>query len=142
MGRTEVLQEVRRMRFEEIHDRFRRGRLSALEAAEWLGVSERTFRRMRGRYEAEGPAGLLDRRLGKISPHRIAADEVGRIVALYRDRYAGWTVKHFHERRASATGSRRAMAGPRACCMPPGWCGRRRAGRRIARSVRVGRCRA
>jgi transposase len=104
MGRTEVLQEVRQMRFEEIHDRFRRGRLSALEAAEWLGVSERTFRRLKGRYEAEGPAGLLDRRLGKVSPHRIAADEVERIVALYRDRYAGWTVKHFHERASERHG--------------------------------------
>ena len=98
MRRTEVLQEVRKMRFEEIYGRFRRGRLSVVEAAEWLGVSERTFRRQRGRYEAEGPAGLLDRRFGRVSPHRIAADEVERIVALYRDRYAGWTVKHFHER--------------------------------------------
>ena len=86
------------MKFEEINDRFRRGRLSASEAAEWLGVSERTFRRLRGRYEEEGPSGLLDRRLGKPSPHRIAADEVERVVSLYRDRYAGWTVKHFHER--------------------------------------------
>jgi transposase len=98
MKRAEVLQEVRMMRFSEIHDRFRQGRLSASEAAEWLGVSERTFRRMRGRYEAEGAAGLLDRRLGKVSPHRIAADEVDRIVALYRDRYAGWSVQHFYER--------------------------------------------
>src|SRR5258708_4132370 len=86
------------MKFSEIHDRFRCGRLSASEAADWLGVSERTFRRLRGRYEAEGPAGLLDRRLGKVSAHRIAADGGGRIVALYGDRYAGWTVKHFHER--------------------------------------------
>jgi transposase len=86
------------MRFEEAYDRFTRGRLSALDAAELLGCSERTFRRLRGRYEAEGAAGLLDRRLGKVSPHRIAVDEVERIVALYRDRYAGWTVKHFHER--------------------------------------------
>lgn len=98
MRRTEVLQGVRLMRFEEIYDRFRRGRLSGQEAAEWLGMSERTFRRLRGRYEAEGPEGLLDRRLGKVSPHRIPADEVARVVSLYRDRYAGWTVKHFHER--------------------------------------------
>jgi transposase len=86
------------MRFEDVYDRFTRGRLSAMDAAELLGCSERTFRRLRGRYEAEGADGLLDRRLGKASPHRIAADEVERIVALYRDRYAGWTVKHFHER--------------------------------------------
>jgi transposase len=98
MRRTEVLQGLREMKFEEIYERFQGGRLSAMEAAEWLGVSERTFRRWRGRWEAEGSAGLLDRRLGKLSPHRIAADEVDRIVSLYRDRYAGWSVKHFHER--------------------------------------------
>ena len=98
MRRTEVLQEVRQMRFEEINERFRGGRLSAADAAEWLGCSERTFRRLRVRYEAEGAAGLLDRRLGKASPHRIAADEAERVAALYEQRYTGWTVKHFHER--------------------------------------------
>jgi transposase len=98
MVRAEVLQEIRVMRFEEIRDRFARGRLSSSEAAEWLGVSERTFRRWRERYAAEGAAGLLDRRLGKVSAHRIGADEVDRVVRLYRERYAGWTVKHFHER--------------------------------------------
>ncbi len=85
-------------RFEEIHDRFTKGRLSAAEAAEWLGVSERTFRRQRARYEEEGLSGLLDRRLGKVSPHRVPADEVKRVLELYRTRYTGWTVKHFHER--------------------------------------------
>jgi transposase len=98
MKRTEVLQGIREMRFLEVYERSRIGRLSYSEAAETLGMSERSFRRLRGRYEAEGEAGLLDRRLGKVSPHRIAADEVERIVSLYRDRYAGWTVKHFHER--------------------------------------------
>jgi hypothetical protein len=67
MGRTEVLQEIRMLRFEEIYDRFGGGRLSAVEAAEWLGVSERTFRRQRVRFEEAGLAGLLDRRLGKPS---------------------------------------------------------------------------
>lgn len=98
MNRAGMLQGLREMRFEDIHDRHRRGRLSAQEAAEWLGVSERTFRRWRVRYEAEGSAGLADRRLGRVSPHRIAADEVDRLVTLYRDRYRGWNVKHFHER--------------------------------------------
>jgi transposase len=98
MGRTGVLQEIRMLRFEEIHDRFTKGRLSAAEAAEWLGVSERTFRRQRARYDEEGVSGLLDRRLGKASPHRVPADEVERVLELYRTRYAGWTVKHFHER--------------------------------------------
>ena len=98
MRRTEVLQGIREMRFLEVYERSLSRQLSYSEAAETLGMSERSFRRLRGRYEAEGEAGLLDRRLGKVSPHRIAADEVHRIVSLYRDRYAGWTVKHFHER--------------------------------------------
>ena len=85
-------------RFEEIHDRYSKGRLSAAEAAEWLGVSERSFRRQRARFEEEGLSGLLDRRLGKASPHRVPADEVERVLELYRTRYTGWTVKHFHER--------------------------------------------
>lgn len=86
------------LRFEDVFDRFRRGRLSSAEAAEWLGISERTFRRQRARYEEEGLDGLLDRRLGKASPHRIPVDEVERVLGLYRTRYWGWTVKHFHER--------------------------------------------
>lgn len=98
MDRIRVLQEIRMQRFEEIHARFMKRRLSETEAAEWLGVSERTFRRQRRRYEDEGLVGLLDRRLGKISPHRVPADEVEAVLALYRSRYVGWTVQHFHER--------------------------------------------
>lgn len=86
------------LRFEDVYDRFRGGRLSALEASEWLGVSERTFRRQRGRFEEEGLAGLLDRRLGKASPHRVPADETSRVLELYRTRYSDWPVKHFHDR--------------------------------------------
>lgn len=86
------------MRFLEVYERCRMRRLSYAEAAETLGVSERTFRRMRGRFEAEGEDGLVDRRFGKPSPHRIGAEEVARVVALYRERYLAWTVKHFHER--------------------------------------------
>lgn len=98
MGLTGVLQEIRMLRFEEIYDRFSHGRLSAGEAAEWLGVSERTFRRQRVRFEEEGLAGLLDRRLGRPSPHRVPVDEMERVLKLYRERYQGWPVKHFHER--------------------------------------------
>ena len=52
--RTEVLREVRKMRFLEVYDRYSGGRLSPVEAAETLGMSERQFRRLRGRFEAEG----------------------------------------------------------------------------------------
>lgn len=108
MGRTEVLQEIRMLRFEDVYDRFSRGGLSSSEAAEWLGMSERTFRRQRVRYEEEGLSGLLDRRLGKASPHRVPVDETDRVLALYRDRYQGWTVKHFHERAVERHGLTRS----------------------------------
>ncbi|RUY22047.1 helix-turn-helix domain-containing protein [Mesorhizobium sp. M7A.F.Ca.US.001.04.2.1] len=36
-----------------------------------LGMSERQFRRYRERYEEAGEAGLLDRRLGKLSTRRV-----------------------------------------------------------------------
>lgn len=68
-----------------------------LEAGELLGMSERQFRRYRDRYEEAGEEGLVDRRLGKVSPRRVPAEMVGEMLSLYRDRYRGWNVKHFHE---------------------------------------------
>jgi transposase len=58
-------------------------------------VSERTFRRWRDRYDEEGEAGLLDRRLGKASGKRVLIDRAEEVEALYRERYQGFTVKHF-----------------------------------------------
>ena len=42
MRRTEVLQGLRRMRFEDVYGRWQQRRLSQVEAAEILGMSERT----------------------------------------------------------------------------------------------------
>ena len=76
MRRTERLQGLRLMKFEEVYGRSCRGALSQVEAAEVLGVSERTFRRWRDRYEAEGADGLYDRRLGRASARRAGVDEL------------------------------------------------------------------
>jgi hypothetical protein len=62
------------------------------------GVSERTFRHWTRRFEEEGEAGLVDRRLGKPSPRRVPAAEAEQVAELYRTRYGGFTAKHFHER--------------------------------------------
>lgn len=98
MRRTEVLQGLRRMKFEEIYGRWRQRRLSQAEAAEILGMSERTFRRWRERYDAEGLEGLLDRRLGKASARRAPLDQVDQVLTLYRERYHGFTARHFHDK--------------------------------------------
>ena len=73
MRRTEQAQGLRLMKFEEIHGRTVRGELSQAEAAEVLGMSERTFRRWRDRFEADGAEGLYDRRLGRVSARRAPA---------------------------------------------------------------------
>ena len=79
--------------------------LNQEEAAKLLGVSERTFRRWTRRYEEEGEAGLLDRRLGKASRRRVPVDRAEEVERLCRERYQGFTVKHFHEHLVKAPGS-------------------------------------
>ena len=97
MRRTEALQGVRMMRFLDILGRYEAAEFNQLEAAALLGVSERTFRRWQARYEEEGEAGLLDRRLGKASGKRVPVDREQEVETLYRQRYAGFRAKHFHE---------------------------------------------
>ncbi len=53
MRPAEVLQGLRLMKFEDVYGKTCRGELSQSEAAEILGMSERTFRRSRDRFEAE-----------------------------------------------------------------------------------------
>ena len=55
MTRATVLQEVRQMRFEELYERQQQRVLTMADAAEILGVAERTFRRWRDRYAGTAP---------------------------------------------------------------------------------------
>lgn len=96
MDRARIHEGIRRMRFESVLERWDRSELSQAEAAELLGVSERTFRRWRDRYREDGAAGLSDRRLAP-SLRRAPVAEIERMLGLYRDVYRGFTVKHFHE---------------------------------------------
>lgn len=97
MRRTRVLWEAYVTRFEDALERYKRGRLTAEEAGELLGLSGRHFRRQCARYDADGADGLRDRRLGKVSPRRAPEGELARMRRLYREEYADFTVKHFHE---------------------------------------------
>ena len=97
MNRTMWLQERRMEKFRDVLERFRAKRLSALDAAELLGMSERSFRRYRRRYEEEGLQALFDRRLGKASSRRVPVDRIEWLLEQYRTRHVGWTVKHFHD---------------------------------------------
>lgn len=96
MRRTQLLQEIRKMRFEEAYAGWQDGRLRQEEAARLLGVCERTFRRYIDRYEEAGLAGLADRRLEQVSARRAPVDEVLALTERYRQRHAGWNARHFH----------------------------------------------
>ena len=84
-------------KFADVLRRWEHRELSAQEAGELLGCSERQFRRWRRRYEEEGHAGLADRRLGRASVRRVPVDKIIWMIGEYRTRHMGWNVKHFHE---------------------------------------------
>lgn len=73
MRPTELLQEIRKMRFEEAYEGWNEGRLTQAEAGRLLGMCERSFRRYLARYEADGLDGLIDRRLEQVSSMRPTA---------------------------------------------------------------------
>jgi len=101
MRRSEALQGVRMLRFEHVLDRYEASELNQIDAAEMLGISERTFRRWCRRHEEEGLAGLADRRLGRPSAKRVPPDIEQEVERLYRTRYKGFTARHFHDRLVS-----------------------------------------
>lgn len=95
------------MRFEEAYEGWNKGWLTQAEAAQILGMCERSFRRYLARYEAEGLEGLIDRRLEQVSNRRAPVDEVMALTERYRRQHPGWNVKHFHSwyRRSGGTRS-------------------------------------
>jgi len=68
------------------------------EAAEIIGVSDRTMRRWRERLERDGYTGLADRRKGKPSAQRIPLATAEEVLRLYREEYFDLNMRHFHEK--------------------------------------------
>jgi hypothetical protein len=62
-------------------------KITWLEAAEILGVCDRTMRRMRERYQEFGYDGLFDQRRRKRTTLRVPMETAERVLALYRDSY-------------------------------------------------------
>jgi transposase InsO family protein len=92
-----MLPEVRMARIIDAIGLHQARKLSCVEAAELLGMSERHFRRLRDAYEAHGAEGIVDRRRGRASGRRAPVDEVAWVVEEFRTRYFDFTAKHFHE---------------------------------------------
>src|SRR5258706_15280675 len=79
------------------------GRQSWLQVADVLGVSPRTVRRLRWRYEQYGYDGVVDHRRRRPSPRAGPVAEVQRVLRLYRERYgprdghSGFNIRHFYQ---------------------------------------------
>jgi transposase len=87
----------RAMKMQEVILRAMSGALTWLQAADILGMHPRSLRRWRARQQRVGYEGLRDRRRHRPSPRLAPFAEVERILHLYRERYAGFNVRHFHQ---------------------------------------------
>lgn len=87
----------RAMKAHEVIMRALNGQLTWIQAAEILGRSPRSIRRLRWLLQHRGYDGLFDRRRRTPSPKRAPVAEVQRLLALYRERYQGFNVRHFHQ---------------------------------------------
>jgi transposase len=88
----------RMMKVQEVILRAMAGKLKWWEAAEIIGVSDRTMRRWRERYEEFGYDGLYDRRKCRPSPKRVPLRTAEQVLQLYREKYFDFNVRHFHEK--------------------------------------------
>ena len=80
------------------------GELTRTEAAELLGLSERSIRRLRARLGCEGPAGLVHGNRGRVSPRRLPDAVRERILELAADEYAGLNDSHLADLLAEREG--------------------------------------
>jgi transposase len=104
MGAYRPEANLRVMKVQEVILRAVSGQMSWLDAADVLRWSPRTLRRWRRRYERYGYDGLFDRRRRRPSPRRVPLKTAEKVLRLYREEYADFNVRHFHEKRVEAHG--------------------------------------
>ena len=85
----------RAMKVQEVILRALAKKITWWQAAEIIGISDRSMRRWRERYEEFGFRGLFDRRRGKPSAKRVPMAVIERVLALYREKYFDLNVRHF-----------------------------------------------
>ena len=115
MDKRRFMQRASRHLFKRVYDRWKRKKLTQKEAAEQLGITERTLRRYIVRYRDEGIKGLLDRRMGRVSPMRAPQREISEVVALYRNLYPDRSVAHFYEAYVENHGGKRSYSWVKRC---------------------------
>lgn len=92
--------------FVTVYEKWTRRELTQAQAADVLGMSERTFRRRTVRYRAEGLTGLDDRRVVRgATPSEIAA-----LKDLYATEYPSWQLLPFYRKYKEDHGGNRSYA--------------------------------
>lgn len=110
----------RAMKIQEVILKAIGGQIHWIQAAEILGISDRTMRRWVRRYESWGYDGLFDRRTRRPSPRRVPLEVVEQVLRLYRERYFDFNVRHFHERLRHDHGIRLGYTWVKTCLQTAG----------------------
>jgi transposase len=84
------------MKVQEVFMQAMAKKVTWMQAAEIMGVTDRTMRRWKRRHEKHGY--VLDQRWGKPSDKRVAVEIIEKVLGLYRDQYFDFSVRHFHEK--------------------------------------------
>ena len=93
-----IAETERMMKIQEVVLKAMSGKLKWWEAAEIIGITDRTMRRWRERYEEHGYSGLWDYRKRQPSPKRVPVEDLEQVLRLYREQYHDFNVRHFHEK--------------------------------------------
>jgi transposase len=88
----------RMMKLQDVLLRAMAKKITWWQAAEIIGVTDRTMRRWRERLEEHGYDGLADRRKGKPSFRRVPLQTCEEVLRLYQEQYFDLSIRHFHEK--------------------------------------------
>ena len=80
-------EEERKMKLQDVLLKAMAKKITWWDAAEIIGVCDRTMRRWRERLEEHGYSGLADRRKGKLSGRRVALATAEQVLGLYQKTY-------------------------------------------------------
>src|SRR5205085_1563589 len=132
----------RTMKLQEVLLKAMAKKISWMSAAEIAGITDRTMRRIRERYQKFGYTGLFDQRKGKRSMHRIPMETAEEVLRLYQETYFDLNMRHFHEKlrdEHKIVVSTRGYSRP---CRARVWWRSGASGGRTAEGGRGDRCRA
>src|SRR5215831_140469 len=96
MRRYPAVALERAMKVQEVFMQAMAKKITWMQAAEIMGVTDRTMRRWKRRHEKHGY--VLDQRWGRRSEKKVPVETIEKVLGLYRDRYFDFSVRHFHEK--------------------------------------------